>query len=205
MNEIDLDLEKKANKIKRKLDFICGITPETQEKVVDVISWNLKMMERDSVKKELLFHPKRGEIWLVDFGYNVGGEIDKERPCVVVSYNEYNNKSKLATVVPITRSRFSHKTQFRITEDCIEEVYNSIEGTVKTEQITTKSQTRFKAKIGELNAKGKEKLSIALINHLLLNEYVSDDIKEKLNEEPDYMNQEEFLNSINNDEEKTEE
>ncbi|MCK5803175.1 MAG: type II toxin-antitoxin system PemK/MazF family toxin [Lentisphaeria bacterium] len=46
-------------------------------------------------------HPKRGDIWLVDFNPKVGSEVAKRRPAIVVGVNSIG-KLPLRIVVPIT-------------------------------------------------------------------------------------------------------
>ena len=179
-DNIERDLEKENYKVKKKLDVYMGITTDIQQRLIDAVDWNLKMIEKSILKANTNISPKRGDIWLVDLGINIRDEMDKERPCIVVSYDEYNDKSGLATVIPITRANYSHMTQFIVSEDCLSFVYNTLEGTVKAEQITTKSKVRFKAKIGELNSKGVHLLNLALINHLALFDYCSDEVNEDL-------------------------
>lgn len=47
-------------------------------------------------------HPRRGEIWWVDFGPSVGGEIQKRRPAIVVGNDGANRHLNRLQVVPIT-------------------------------------------------------------------------------------------------------
>lgn len=50
--------------------------------------------------------PRRGEIWLVDFGTPIGHEQGYRRPAVVVSADRMNSsRAGLAIVVPVTRTR----------------------------------------------------------------------------------------------------
>lgn len=50
--------------------------------------------------------PRRGEVWLVDFGEPVGREQAGRRPAVVVSDDELNDgPSGLVILVPITSSK----------------------------------------------------------------------------------------------------
>lgn len=49
--------------------------------------------------------PRRGEIWLVDFGTPIGHEQGYRRPAVVVSADRMNSsRAGLAIVVPVTRT-----------------------------------------------------------------------------------------------------
>ena len=50
--------------------------------------------------------PRRGDIWLVDFGSPIGHEQGYRRPAVVVSADRLNaSRSGLVIVVPVTRTR----------------------------------------------------------------------------------------------------
>ena len=49
---------------------------------------------------------RRGEIWMVDLGLNVGHEQSKIRPALVISEGPWMQRGEITTVVPITsRSR----------------------------------------------------------------------------------------------------
>jgi mRNA interferase MazF len=45
---------------------------------------------------------KRGEVWLVNLDPTVGSEIQKTRPCVVISPPEMNDYLRTAIVAPMT-------------------------------------------------------------------------------------------------------
>jgi mRNA interferase MazF len=50
-------------------------------------------------------HPKRGEVYLVCLDPTLGAEIQKTRPCVVVSPDELNAHLKTALIAPLTSTR----------------------------------------------------------------------------------------------------
>lgn len=47
---------------------------------------------------------KRGEVWWVNFGHAVGGEIQKQRPALIVSNDAANRHLNRVQVVPLTSS-----------------------------------------------------------------------------------------------------
>ena len=46
----------------------------------------------------------RGEVWWVEFPNPVGGEIQKRRPCVIVSNDDSNRYLNRVQIVPLTSS-----------------------------------------------------------------------------------------------------
>jgi mRNA interferase MazF len=55
---------------------------------------------------------KRGEIWLVNLDPTVGSEIQKTRPCVLISPPEMHDYLRTAIVAPMTTG--SYPAPFRI-------------------------------------------------------------------------------------------
>ena len=151
---------------KDKKNIIYSMGEDDKDKLRELDTWAYKAFEYTIIERTVHKKPRRGEIWTVDLGINVGTEIDKIRPCIVVSYDKFNDNSNLITLIPITHSDFSHKTQFRICEDVLIYSEKGLSGTAKAEQITTKSKARLGRKIGELNDKGMILTIKALLNHL---------------------------------------
>ncbi|WP_368263430.1 type II toxin-antitoxin system PemK/MazF family toxin [Clostridium disporicum] len=151
---------------REKKEIFLNMVEEDKEKLIALDSWALRALELTVLERNVKCVPVRGEIWSLDLGINVGDEMDKVRPCIIVSYNIYNDKSNLCSVIPITHADCSHRTQFEINESCLEYSESTISGTAKAEQITTKSKARLGRKIGQLNEKGLKQLNYALLNHL---------------------------------------
>jgi mRNA interferase MazF len=59
--------------------------------------------------------PKQGDIWWVNLDPTVGKEINKKRPCVVVSPNETNKHLGACIVAPVTSTLREWPTRVEIT------------------------------------------------------------------------------------------
>lgn len=55
---------------------------------------------------------KRGEVWLVNLDPTVGAEIQKARPCLIVSPDELNSQLRTVIIVPMTTEGF--EAPFRV-------------------------------------------------------------------------------------------
>lgn len=108
--------------------------------------------------------PKHGEIWTVDLGVNVGSEMNKIRPCVIVSPNSYNESQRLVVVVPITHSDKSLKCQMKLNSESLTDSDCSIDGIIKTEQIRTVSYGRLHKHKGTLSEKALNELKLTMRN-----------------------------------------
>ena len=86
---------------------------------------------------------KRGEIWLVSLDPTLGSEIQKTRPCLIVSPDDLNSSLMTLIVAPLTtgsrRARFRIATKFR-----------GKEGLILTDQIRTVSRQRLVKRLGSL-------------------------------------------------------
>ena len=93
--------------------------------------------------------PKSGEIWLVDFEPNLGSEIDKRRPAVVVSEPGFTHLP-LRIVVPITDDKKRHLRLYwyvRVIDDSVSGLTKPSE--VDTAQCHAFDLDRFITKLGD--------------------------------------------------------
>jgi mRNA interferase MazF len=88
----------------------------------------------------------RGEIWLVALDPTVGSEIQKTRPCVVVSPREMNSYVRTVLVASFTTSR--HPVSFRIPVR-----HAAREGLILLDQIRAVDKLRLVERTGTLDAK----------------------------------------------------
>ena len=86
---------------------------------------------------------KTGEIWLAQLDPTVGGEIQKARPCVVISPNEMNAHLRTVIVAPMTTGAKS--AQFRIPL-----TFQGKSGLIVLDQIRTLDRARLVKRLGTL-------------------------------------------------------
>ncbi len=88
---------------------------------------------------------KRGEIWLINLD-PIGSEIQKTRPCVLISPAELNDNLRTVIVAPITSTGFA--TPFRVPV-----MHGGKKGFIVLDQLRTVDKQRLIKKMGRLHAK----------------------------------------------------
>jgi len=86
---------------------------------------------------------KAGEIWLAQLDPTVGSEIQKTRPCVVISPDEMNANLKTVIVAPMTTG--SRSARFRIPL-----TFQDKQGLIVLDQIRTLDKVRLVKRLGAL-------------------------------------------------------
>ena len=89
---------------------------------------------------------KRGEIWLASLDPTVGSEIQKTRPCVIVSPAEIHDYLKTVIVAPMTTG--SKPAPYRIPV-----TFQKKKGLILLDQIRAIDKTRLVKKMGEATDK----------------------------------------------------
>ncbi|HEX4695016.1 type II toxin-antitoxin system PemK/MazF family toxin [Sphingomonas sp.] len=84
---------------------------------------------------------KRGDVWLVALDPTVGTEIQKTRPCVIISPDEMNGILRRTIVAPITSG--SHPAPFRAAV-----TFRPRPGLILLDQIRTVDRQRLIKKVG---------------------------------------------------------
>ncbi len=98
---------------------------------------------------------KRFEIYLVKLNPTVSSEIQKTRPCIIVSPNEMN-VLKTVIVAPMTSKGFDFVFRPKIK-------FEKKDGLVLLDQIRTVDKTRLVKKIGTVDKKTSQDISKMLI------------------------------------------
>ncbi len=88
---------------------------------------------------------KRGEIWLVNLDPTVGSEIQKSRPCVIISPPEMHNHLRTVIVAPMSTG--NKPAPFRIPV-----AHGGKQGLILLDQIRTVDKSRLVNKFGVLDS-----------------------------------------------------
>lgn len=85
------------------------------------------------------------DILLVNLDPTVGYEIQKTRPCVVISPNEMNHAIKTVIIAPMTTKSHNYPTRIPLT-------FEKKDGWIVLDQIRTIDKKRVIKKLGKLRA-----------------------------------------------------
>lgn len=88
---------------------------------------------------------KRGEVWLAALDPTIGSEIQKTRPCLVVSPDEINAHLRTAIVAPMTTG--NRPAPFRVPVK-----FKGKEGLILPDQIRALDKTRLVKRLGHVDA-----------------------------------------------------
>lgn len=97
----------------------------------------------------------RGDIWLVNLDPTVGSEIQKTRPCVVISPAEMHDHLRTVLVAPMTTK--SRPAPFRIPVS-----HSGQKGLILLDQLRAVDKIRLVKKAGALPAKALDQTLAAL-------------------------------------------
>lgn len=89
---------------------------------------------------------KRGDIWLVNLDPTMGSEIQKSRPCVVVSPAELNDHLRTVMVAPMTSKGFP--APFRVPM-----VHAGTRGLIVLDQLRSVDKLRLSKRMGAVSPK----------------------------------------------------
>lgn len=83
---------------------------------------------------------------MVNLDPTLGSEIQKTRPCVIISPNEINDNLRTVVIAPMTSASRKYPTRVKVKQ-------NSQEGWVVIDQIRTIDKIRIIKKLGSLTEK----------------------------------------------------
>ena len=92
---------------------------------------------------DLVTPPRRYEVFLVNLDPTQGAEIQKTRPCVVVSPDEMNRHIRTVIIAPLSSTRREYPTRVNV-------IFQRKKGQVVLDQIRTVDKSRLVKHLGRL-------------------------------------------------------
>ena len=100
--------------------------------------------------------PRQDEVWLVSLDPARGTEIQKTRPCLVISPDEMNHHLQTVIVAPITTITRAYPTRVSVR-------FQGKRGQVALDQIRAVDRQRLVRRLGTISASTAEEASAALL------------------------------------------
>lgn len=91
------------------------------------------------------------EIYLINLDPTVGFEIQKSRPCIVISPNEMNQFIGTVMIAPMTTASKNYPTRVELT-------FQGKKGSIVLDQIRTVDKSRLVQKLGSADSKTIQKI-----------------------------------------------
>ena len=111
--------------------------------------------------------PRKGDIYLIDFGQNIGNELSDTHMGIIIQGTARNTASSTVIVIPISSSTKLYNAHEKITSKDIQTgKLNKLPSKAKTEQITCIDKARLIHKIGKMTPDFMERLEKRLLKNL---------------------------------------
>jgi mRNA interferase MazF len=100
--------------------------------------------------------PQRDEVWLVVLHPTQGAEIQKTRPCLVISPDEVNQNLRTVIIAPMTTVTRPYPTRVAVR-------FQGKRGQVALDQLRTVDRQRLVRMLGAVSAKTAQDVSATLL------------------------------------------
>ena len=91
---------------------------------------------------------KRFDVYLVNLDPTIGSEIQKTRPCVVISPDEMNRNIRTMIVAPMTSAQKEYPTRVSCT-------FRKKQGQIVLDQVRTVDKARLIQKLGTIDSEAQ--------------------------------------------------
>jgi mRNA interferase MazF len=103
-----------------------------------------------------MVNPRRFEVYLVALDPTVGSEMQKTRPCVVVSPDEANDALSTVVAAPMTSTIRNYPTRIRVR-------FQGQNGEIAIDQLRALDKRRLVKKLGTISADAQRRLTALLL------------------------------------------
>jgi mRNA interferase MazF len=100
--------------------------------------------------------PQRDEVWLVALDPTAGAEMQKTRPCLVISPDEMNQHLRTVVIAPMTTVTRPYPTRVAVR-------FQGKRGQVALDQLRAVDRQRLVQMLGEVSAKTAQEVSATLV------------------------------------------
>ena len=104
----------------------------------------------------MVSEPRLDEVWLVSLDPTRGAEMQKTRPCLVVSPDEMNRHLRTVIVAPMTTSERRYPTRVALT-------FRGKRGEVALDQLRAVDWQRMLKKLGKISPSAAQSVSSVLV------------------------------------------
>jgi mRNA interferase MazF len=91
---------------------------------------------------------KRFDVYLVNLDPTIGSEIQKTRPCLVISPDEMNRNIRTVIIAPMTSAQKEYPTRVSCT-------FRKKQGQIVLDQVRTVDKARLIQKLGTIDSKAQ--------------------------------------------------
>jgi len=99
---------------------------------------------------------RRFEVYLINLDPTIGSEIQKTRPCLIISPDEMNAHIATVIVAPMTTKGRDYPTRV----NCL---FEGKDGQIVLDQIRTVDKSRLVKKLGEIDTKTQKEVLAVLL------------------------------------------
>jgi len=99
---------------------------------------------------------KRFEVYLVNLDPTLGSEIQKTRPCLIISPDEMNDHIDTVIVAPMTTKGRAYPTRVNCQ-------FEGKEGQIVLDQIRTVDKIRLVKRLGKINSSTQKEVLVVLM------------------------------------------
>src|ERR1700682_5977365 len=100
--------------------------------------------------------PSRDQVWLVSLDPTQGSEIQKTRPCLIVSPDEMNRHLRTIIIAPMTTVTRPYPTRVAVR-------FHGKRGQVVLDQLRAIDRQRLVRRLGDISAKTAQEVSTTLV------------------------------------------
>ena len=127
----------------------------------------VELLDKKKNKGKHPIQPRKGDIYLIEFGENIGKELSNTHMGIIVQNSSSNVASHTVVVVPISSSNVLYYAHEKIEEKDVKEgKLNKLPSKAKADQITCIDKARMIYKVGSVTDEFMNRLEKRILRNL---------------------------------------